>query len=211
MLAVANATAGARGFLCRPGLVGSALMKASAASMQPSQSFASKRSADYPTLASNRNPSSPLVPLAPFDFFDRMFDDFDWPLQSFSRSPLFNQQQQQGTSHRMLMDVKETQDSYEVIVDLPGVETKDIDIKLRDDHIVINAHRETTKKEEGEHFHRVERRSGHITRSLLLPQNADRESIEAESKNGVLHIKMKKTETPQEHEKKIEIKQISNA
>jgi HSP20 family protein len=133
---------------------------------------------------------------------DRFFDDFDWPLA---------QVPQQGTSQRMLMDVKETKDSYELIVDLPGVESKDIDIKLRDDQLVINAHRETTKKEEGEHFHRVERRSGHITRSMVLPPNADRESIEAENKNGVLHIKMKKTEHPQENEKKIEIKQASNA
>ena len=107
---------------------------------------------------------------------------------------------------KMAMDFKESKDAYELIVDLPGVESKDIDIKLRNNQLTISAHRESHKKEDGANYHRVERHSGHITRTVTLPENADLNEVSAENKNGVLHVRVKKTAAEQPHERKIEIK-----
>lgn len=125
----------------------------------------------------------------------RMMDEFD-----LAPTKLFG-------SGNMLMDIKETKDSYEFIVDLPGVDSKDIDISVKGDNLHISAKRESVIKEDGENFHRLERRSGHVSRNVALPENADVDKIEAEYKNGVLKIKVGKREgAPHEKQKKIEIK-----
>lgn len=150
------------------------------------------------------------------DFFN-MFDDFDdfWPLATGNTnrgitSSAGNNAVVMNRMGKMAMDFKETKDSYEVIVDLPGIEDKDIHIKLKNNQLTISAHRESQKKEDNANYHRVERYSGHITRTITLPENADLNTIAAENKNGVLHVTVKKNQEEITNERKIEIKNSSS-
>lgn len=155
------------------------------------------------SLAAFRPRSDNLPVLKPF--FGRELDDvfsiFD-EMDSIVPRPV----DRRSFGRSLATDFKETKDHYELIVDLPGIDPKDIDIKLRGNDLTISAHRESHKKEDGTNFHRVERTSGHVTRTFSLPENADYESISAENKNGVLHVTIKKTPDEHPHERKIEVK-----
>lgn len=110
-------------------------------------------------------------------------------------------------STNMKMDVKETEKSYEIAVDLPGVDKKDIKLSIEDNMLTITAERQAMKKEEGDSFKRMERFSGVASRSMSLPENVDVDNIEASNENGVLHVKIpKKPEQAAEAPKFIEIK-----
>ena len=104
------------------------------------------------------------------------------------------------------MDIKETDKDYEVTVDVPGVEKKDIQVSVRDDQLVICAERSEMKKEDRDNFRRVERFTGHVTRSLNLPHNVNTEAIEAQSENGVLRITIPKAEHTVDDSKIIDVK-----
>ena len=134
----------------------------------------------------------------------RQFDVLPFPLSSSGSSlmpSLFG-----GQSPLMLMDVKETDKSFEISVDLPGVEKKDIKISSRNDQLTISADRSASKKEEGVNYTRMERYSGHMSRTVTLPEAADAEHIEAKSGDGVLHITIPKVESAKEAAKIIDIK-----
>ena len=116
------------------------------------------------------------------DMFN-LFDNFDL-LPSVYTAP----------SSSMLLDIKETDSQYEVFVDIPGVDKKDINISARRDQLTISADRSGEKKEESDKFTRLERYFGHTSRTLTLPDNADPDSINAEYKDGVLKVTVLKTE-----------------
>eukprot|EP01035_Chromulina_nebulosa_P021631 gene21631-27994_t len=106
------------------------------------------------------------------------------------------------------LDVKETATSYEIQVDTPAVDKKNIQLTIKDHILTIDVEKKGMHKEEGENFHRVERFRGHTTRSLALPNDANEDNVTAEVDNGVLHIKIEKTpESEKPHDvKKIQIK-----
>jgi hypothetical protein len=60
------------------------------------------------------------------------------------------------------------------------------------DELIISADRKSEKKDEGENFRRIERYSGHVSRTMTLPDNADVENIAAASVDGVLKITIPK-------------------
>ncbi|RYG65356.1 Hsp20/alpha crystallin family protein [archaeon] len=112
-----------------------------------------------------------------------------------------------GKLGHMLMDVKESKDKYEVHIDLPGVKKEDVHISVKNRELKISADREQVKKEEGTTFHRVERSHGHVSRTLLLPDDADEGKVEANFENGVLLLNIAKHEnTQKEAEHTIEVK-----
>ncbi|MCG8436232.1 MAG: Hsp20/alpha crystallin family protein [Gammaproteobacteria bacterium] len=102
------------------------------------------------------------------------------------------------------VDVREEDNRYVLRADLPGVDSKDIDITMEDGSLTIRGSRETSKEEEGEGFRRVERVSGSFYRRFTLPDTADAENISAESKNGVLEIVIPKQ--PKVQPKRINVK-----
>ena len=105
----------------------------------------------------------------------------------------------------MKLDVKETDKAFEVTVDIPGVDKKDVNVSVKNQNLEISAHREEVREEEKDNYRRMERFSGEVFRSLRLPENVLADQIEAHSENGVLHITIPKTEHKEEV-KMIEIK-----
>ena len=90
------------------------------------------------------------------------------------------------------VDVHETEKSYVLEADLPGFEEKDIDIHLDGNTLTIESKKAEEKKEAKKGYMIQERRQSSFSRSFSLPENADRESISANYKNGVLSVEIGK-------------------
>lgn len=92
------------------------------------------------------------------------------------------------------LDIQETDKQYQITIEVPGVDEKDIEITLDNDILTVRGEkRQEQEKKEGS-FHRVERSYGSFQRSLNLPGNADQESVKAAYSNGVLTITIGKRE-----------------
>ena len=92
------------------------------------------------------------------------------------------------------VDVKETDDKVIVEAELPGMDPKDLDIKIEGDTLMLVGERKNQKEEKTKSFHRVERSFGRFERMLELPPGADPEKVEANYKDGVLKIEIAKKE-----------------
>ncbi|WP_054954659.1 Hsp20/alpha crystallin family protein [Paenibacillus dakarensis] len=104
-------------------------------------------------------------------------------------------------------DIKETDKEYELSVDLPGYDKKQIEIDYHNDMLTIKASREEEqdeKDDEGSYIRR-ERISGSCVRQYHLP-NVNEEEIEAKFDNGVLKIEMPKLTPTESDKRRIEIK-----
>jgi HSP20 family protein len=93
------------------------------------------------------------------------------------------------------VDIKEENDKYVFIADIPGVDPKDIEVTAENGTLTIKGDRENEKKEEKKDYKRVERSWGSFYRRFSLPDNADADKIDAKSKNGVLEISIPKSES----------------
>ena len=92
------------------------------------------------------------------------------------------------------LDVKETSDRFEVTVDLPGLDPKDVNVTYEDGMLTVSGKRQFQEEEKGDTWHRIERGFGTFARSIRLPQTADPERIEASFDKGVLRISVPKSE-----------------
>lgn len=95
------------------------------------------------------------------------------------------------------MDVAETDHSFEIKLDLPGVARDDVDIQIDNNTLTIRGHRTSESEEggQGKQFHRIERYSGSFARSVVLPNAIDDKGATAEFKDGVLKIVIPKAES----------------
>jgi HSP20 family protein len=101
-----------------------------------------------------------------------------------------------GTRHAWAptMDVRETDDHFEVAVDLPGLEPGDVSVTFEDGVLTISGKREVGTERSDETYHRIERSYGSFARSIRLPRTADGERIEASFDKGVLTVTVPKAE-----------------
>jgi len=104
---------------------------------------------------------------------------------------------------RPAVDIKETENAFEIHADIPGVDPKDIDVHMEKGMLTIKGERESETKEEREGYKRIERSRGSFYRRFSLPDTADANKISASSKNGVLQITIPKKE--QEQPRKISV------
>jgi HSP20 family protein len=127
----------------------------------------------------------------------RLMSLADWPFEDFPDESLFTE------SWAPAVDLKETKKAYIVKADIPGVDPKDIDVTLENGVLTVRGERKEEHREEGEDFHRVERFSGSFARQFSLPDAAE-DGVEAHMKDGVLEIRIPKSEKAVA--RKIEIK-----
>lgn len=131
-----------------------------------------------------------LVPKRNFDIFDDLFND-----------PFFNSTE----SKLMKTDIKEHDDKYEILVDLPGFNKEDIKMHIDDGYLIINAktNSEQSEKDKKGKYVRKERYYGECSRSFYVGNQINEEDIKANLKNGTLSIEIpKKDETKEVEEKK---------
>jgi HSP20 family protein len=91
-------------------------------------------------------------------------------------------------------DVIETETGFEVRVDLPGHDPKNIEVRLEDDTLTISSVRNAEARTEKDNWLRVERVHGTFTRSFVLPAIVDGSRVEAKHENGVLTVMLPKRE-----------------
>lgn len=91
-------------------------------------------------------------------------------------------------------DISETDDAYRIMMDLPGVSKDEVEISIEGRRLLVHGERKEEQREEGENYLRVERAHGSFYRSLPLPEAADIDQAQAEFDNGMLTIRVPKTE-----------------
>jgi len=142
---------------------------------------------------------------------DRLFDDFhpfDFRLPS-TRS-LFGRELPALRSFEWAiapaMDLVEKANEYEITAELPGIDEKNVEIKLANRILTIKGQKSEEKEENEKDYHLSERRYGSFQRSFQLPDVVDSEKIDASFAKGVLTVKLPKTAEARKAEKKITVK-----
>lgn len=102
------------------------------------------------------------------------------------------------------VDIKEESDRFLLTIDVPGVNSQDIEISMENNVLIIKGSREELQTEDKGNYHRVERLKGSFYRRFNLPDTADAEAISANAKLGVLTIEIGKKKTQQVRKIKIE-------
>jgi HSP20 family protein len=91
-------------------------------------------------------------------------------------------------------DLVETDEDFQLRLDVPGMSKEDIDINLQSNTLTVSGERTSERTDEGEDYVRVERAFGNFHRTFTLPDAVDHENIEATYEDGVLSINVPKTE-----------------
>jgi HSP20 family protein len=90
------------------------------------------------------------------------------------------------------VDIYEDEHSIQLRLEVPGIDEKDLDIKVENNTLSVSGERKFEKEEKEENFRRVERRYGSFVRSFTLPNTVNTEDINASYDNGVLNIRLAK-------------------
>lgn len=90
------------------------------------------------------------------------------------------------------VDVYEDEHNVTLKIEVPGVDEKDIDVRVENHTLTVHGERKFEKEEKEENYRRVERQYGSFTRSFTLPNTVDTENVSANYEKGVLKIKLAK-------------------
>jgi HSP20 family protein len=109
-----------------------------------------------------------------------------------------------GGSWAPAVDIFEKDQNLVLRAELPGVDPKDVDVRLENGVLTLRGERKVDKEIKRESYHRVERAYGTFARSFTLPSQVDQAAIQASYRDGVLEVKLPKREEAKP--KQIEIK-----
>lgn len=126
----------------------------------------------------------------------RMYQD---PMNSFREfhgelDRMFNTATESMSRWMPSVDIKEDENAYQVVADVPGVEPKDIDISLEEGVLTVKGERKLESEDEGAGYTRSERAYGSFTRRFTLPDTVDADNISAKTEHGVLKLHIPKKE-----------------
>jgi HSP20 family protein len=139
---------------------------------------------------------------------DRLFDDFrpfGWrpPVRRPNVDSSFAVR---GWSIDPAFDLVEKDGEYQLSAELPGIDEKDVEIKLSNQVLTVKGEKSESREEkDGDHY-LSERRYGSFQRSFQMPEGVNGDKIEANFAKGVLTIRLPKTAEAQKAEKKIAVK-----
>ena len=114
------------------------------------------------------------------DLFDRFLGDWGAPVAREGWAPA--------------LDVSENADALVVRAEVPGVKPDDVNVTVEGNTLVLSGQKKETTEDGGENYRYVERRYGSFTRTVPLPSNIDAGKIEASCREGVLEVKLPKSE-----------------
>ncbi len=104
------------------------------------------------------------------------------------------------------VDVTEDDKAFKITAELPGLDSKDIELSMSDGLIVLKGEKRQEKEEKEKNYYVCERSFGAFRRAFQMPEGVDRDKIAADFSKGVLTITMPKTAEAQKRTKKIEVK-----
>ena len=104
------------------------------------------------------------------------------------------------------VDIFENADNIVLKAELPGIDPKDVEIRVEDNTLYLKGERKFEQEVKEENYHRVERSYGSFARSFSLPNSIDADKVVADYKDGLLTLTMPKREEAKPKTIKIEIK-----
>jgi HSP20 family protein len=140
---------------------------------------------------------------------DRLFDRFGSGFGFPSLRRMFDVESPWRSSFSFSMpaiDMSEDEKTYKVSAELPGMDSKDIDVSVTGDTLVLRGEKRQEKEEKDKNYHFSERAYGSFQRAFELPASIDRGKITADFSKGVLTITLPKTVEAQQPTKKIAVK-----
>ncbi len=141
---------------------------------------------------------------------ERLFDDFrpfGWRLPSRRGAFEFDiPKALGGWSVDPAFDLVEKNQEYEITAELPGIDEKNVEIKVSNNLLTIRGEKAESKEEKEKDYYLSERRFGSFQRSFQLPDGVDGDRIEATFAKGVLTVRLPKTAQAQSAERKISVK-----
>ena len=182
--------------------------------MAETQALSKKEDASESKPSQTASVFQPLISLR--DDVDRVFDQFfrHWPLIerrpypslfAWDKSPNFPMPAlSEGITLRS--DLKETDDGYQVSVEMPGMTDKDVDISVSDSTLTIKGEKTREKEDKDNEYHIKERSYGSFRRVFTLPPGVKIDDIAATVSNGVLTVTMPKTPEAKKKPRKITVK-----
>jgi HSP20 family protein len=167
-----------------------------------------------PIKTDDKKSAATLRSWQPFDNLrreiDRLFEDFDGgPWRSPFGRAFFDVQPfwpRESSLAMPAVDVAETDKSYEITAELPGMDEKNVEVKVADGVLTIKGEKREDKEEKNKDYYLSERNFGSFQRSFQIPSGVDSEKIEANFKNGVLAVTLPKSADAQKGAKKIAVK-----
>jgi HSP20 family protein len=90
------------------------------------------------------------------------------------------------------VDVYEDEHSIALKIEVPGIDEKDIDVRIENNTLTVQGERKLEKEEKEENYRRIERQYGSFTRTFTLPNTVDTESVAANYEKGVLKVQLAK-------------------
>lgn len=114
------------------------------------------------------------------DYFDNLFEG------------LFNTPYNRSLNHCMRTDIKEQDDSYTLVIDVPGFGKEDIKISLENGYLTVEAVKDDSKENKGAHFLRRERYYGSAARSFYVGEDIAQEDVKASYDKGLLSLTVPK-------------------
>ena len=129
--------------------------------------------------------------------FDRLFKE--------AFSPMSGETEVSTRSWAPPVDIYETEDAIVLKAELPGVDPKDVEVRVEDNTLYLKGERKFEKEVKEQNYHRVERSYGSFARSFSLPNSIDAEKVKAEYKDGMLTLTMPKREEAKPKTIKIDV------
>ncbi len=121
----------------------------------------------------------------------RDFNEADSPLTTASFVPA--------------VDIYEDAQKVTLKLEVPGIEEKDLDVRVENHTLKVKGERKFEKEEKEENFHRIERRYGSFFRAFTLPTTVDTENVRASYNAGVLKLELKKKAEAQPKQIKVNV------
>lgn len=140
---------------------------------------------------------------------DKVFSDTGdyYPFEEKSLLPSPNKKDLQVSRYRQpLTDIFETNKDVIARLEIPGIKKEDIKIDIKDNSLKVKVERKEEKEDKKEGMYRMERRYSGFYRCFSLPENIDSNNADASYKDGVLEIKIPKTEVKEPETKSITVK-----
>jgi len=150
--------------------------------------------------------AEPSRAISPFEEMEKRFEDF------FRRPfSLIGPSWWPGLRIPALEEISTTVDIYEeggdvvIKAELPGMKKEDIDVNISGDTVTISGEKKKEEKVEKKNYYSMERSYGSFTRTFRMPSEAHTDKAKANFKDGVLEVRVPKTEEAKKKEKKVAI------
>ena len=157
-------------------------------------------------MTSRRSLVPPIFPsFGPLPTFEDLENRMRTMIQGNLRAPIEAELVTPSMGFLPATDITESDNSVVLAIELPGLESKDLDIHIEDGVLTVRGEKLEEKKEEDKKYHLVERTYGSFQRAFALPRFVDAEKISAVFAKGVLKIVLPKAAEAKVKGRKVEI------